>query len=83
MSNDRPTVSIGMPVFNGANYIEEAIQSILNQTYSDFELIISDNASTDAGGEICQAYVKQDSRIHYCLNEKILARQKTSIEFLN
>ncbi len=72
MSSDKPTVSIGMPVFNGANYVKEAVESILTQTYSDFELIISDNASTDATGEICQAYIKQDSRIRYCLNKKKL-----------
>ena len=78
MSSDKPTVSIGMPVYNGANYIEEAIQSILNQTYSDFELIISDNASTDATGEICQAYVKQDSRILYCRNNKNLGAAKNA-----
>ena len=65
-----------MPVYNGANYIEEAIQSILTQTYSDFELIISDNASTDSTAEICQAYVKQDSSIRYYRNEKNLGAAK-------
>ena len=45
MSN--PKISIGMPIYNGASYIDQAINSVLNQTFKDFELIISDNASTD------------------------------------
>ena len=49
-----PAVSIGMPVFNGGTVIARAIDSILGQTFSDFELIISDNASTDSTAEICQ-----------------------------
>lgn len=60
-----PTVSIGMPVYNGAKYIRKAIDSLLSQTFNDFELIISDNASTDSTESICQEYVKKDSRIRY------------------
>lgn len=60
-----PRVSIGMPVYNGAKYIKEAIESILNQTFTDFELIISDNASTDNTKEICNKYGEQDKRIRY------------------
>ena len=44
---DRPKVSVGLPVYNGANYVELAIQSILDQTFQDIELVICDNASTD------------------------------------
>jgi len=72
MIRGRPRVSIGMPVYNGENYIEEALDSILAQTYSDFELIISDNASTDRTPEICQAYAAKDRRIHYHRNESNL-----------
>lgn len=72
MNCDRSRVSIGLPVFNGANYLEEALDSILAQTYSDFELIISDNASTDRTEEICRAYAARDRRIRYCRNEKNL-----------
>lgn len=61
----RPTVSIGMPVYNGEKYLREAIESILNQSFRDFELIISDNASTDATGPICQEYAERDRRIRY------------------
>ncbi|WP_126455646.1 glycosyltransferase family 2 protein [Sulfuriflexus mobilis] len=60
-----PTVSIGMPVYNGAEYIRKAIDSLLSQTFNDFELIISDNASSDSTEYICQEYVKNDSRIRY------------------
>lgn len=63
-----PTVSIGLAVFNGEKYLEEAVDSILNQTFTDFELIISDNASTDRTEEICQRYVAQDPRIRYSRN---------------
>jgi glycosyltransferase involved in cell wall biosynthesis len=58
-------VSIGMPVFNGEQYIREALDSLLGQTFPDFELIISDNASTDRTSEICLEYAAQDQRIRY------------------
>ncbi|MEW6427166.1 MAG: glycosyltransferase family 2 protein [Thermodesulfobacteriota bacterium] len=60
-----PTVSIGMPVYNDSKYITAAIESLLNQTYTDFELIISDNASSDATSDICKKYSKCDNRIRY------------------
>jgi glycosyltransferase involved in cell wall biosynthesis len=69
MSRDKPRVSIGLPVFNGENHIEQALESILAQTYSDLELIICDNASTDRTQEICQAYAAKDRRIRYHRNE--------------
>lgn len=64
-----PRVSIGMPVYNGANYIEAALDSILCQTHRDFELIISDNSSTDATCDICSAYARADERVMYVRNE--------------
>ncbi len=70
MSNSQPRLSIGLPVYNGDKFIKEAIDSILAQTFEDFELIISDNASTDRTEEICRAYVEQDQRIRYYRNEK-------------
>lgn len=54
-----------MPVFNGEKTIEAALDSILGQSHPDFELIISDNASTDRTEEICRQYAKEDCRIHY------------------
>jgi glycosyltransferase involved in cell wall biosynthesis len=47
MVQKKPRVSIGMPVYNGEKFIRQSIESILSQTYEDFELIISDNASND------------------------------------
>jgi glycosyltransferase involved in cell wall biosynthesis len=61
-----PKVSIGMPVYNGEKFIKKALDSLLVQTLTDFELIISDNASTDGTEEICRHYVAKDSRIRYC-----------------
>lgn len=60
-----PAVSIGMPVYNGAQYIREALDSLLAQTFTDFELIISDNASSDMTQGICEEYARRDSRIRY------------------
>ncbi|WP_073071427.1 glycosyltransferase family 2 protein [Phormidesmis priestleyi] len=65
MSSNRPRVSVGMPVYNGENYIREALDSILAQTFQNFELVISDNASTDATDEICKEYLAKDERIRY------------------
>ena len=59
-----PKVSIGLPVFNGERYIRCAIDSILKQTFDDFELIISDNASEDRTAAICKGYEERDKRIH-------------------
>ncbi len=72
MSNNNPRVSIGLPVYNGENYLREALDSILAQTFEDFELIISDNASTDRTEEICKEYAAKDRRIRYYRNEQNL-----------
>lgn len=58
-------VSVGMPVFNGERFLAGAIDSILAQTHTDLELIISDNASTDSTPDICSFYRARDSRIRY------------------
>jgi glycosyltransferase involved in cell wall biosynthesis len=70
MTSNIPRVSIGLPVYNGERYLATAIDSLLSQTYTDFELIISDNASTDSTSEICQAYAARDSRIRYYYESK-------------
>jgi glycosyltransferase involved in cell wall biosynthesis len=69
-------ISIGMPVYNGENYLEKALDSILVQTFTDFELIISDNASTDRTQEICQTYAAKERRIRYYRHEKNLGAAK-------
>lgn len=60
-----PKVAIGLPVFNGENFLEEAIESILAQSCGDFRLIVSDNCSTDATEDICRHYERLDDRIDY------------------
>ena len=60
-----PRLTIGLPVYNGENYLAESIEALLGQTYEDFELVISDNASSDGTAEIIRNYCKQDSRIRY------------------
>lgn len=67
-----PCVSIGLPVYNGENYLSEAIKSVLQQSFTDFELIVSDNASTDRTEEMCRDFQESDSRIRYFRNEKNL-----------
>lgn len=65
MSKNTVAVSIGLPVYNGEKYIRQAIESALVQTFDDFELIISDNASTDSTEKICREYAGKDRRIRY------------------
>ena len=60
-----PRLSIGLPVYNGERYLAESLDSLLSQSYENFELIISDNASTDGTAGICRRYMKQDCRIRY------------------
>lgn len=67
-----PTVSIGMPVYNGERYLKNALDALLSQTFLNFELVISDNASTDKTEEICTKYAASDKRIRY-------VRQQTNI----
>lgn len=67
-----PRVSVGLPVFNGARYLGVTIASILDQDFTDLELIISDNASTDATGEICRDFARRDARVRYVRNERNL-----------
>lgn len=65
-------VSIGLPVFNGENFLEDAIRSVLAQTMTDFELVICDNASKDRTESICRDYAAMDPRVHYHRNPRNL-----------
>jgi glycosyltransferase involved in cell wall biosynthesis len=67
--NQNPLVSIGLPVYNGENYLPEAIDSILAQTFTNFELIICDNASIDSTQTICETAAARDPRIKYYRSE--------------
>jgi glycosyltransferase involved in cell wall biosynthesis len=63
-----PRVSIGLPVYNGENYLESALNALIKQDFLDFELIISDNASTDATEAICRRFLALDHRVRYHRN---------------
>lgn len=60
----KPTVSIIVPVYNAEKYLRRCIDSILNQEYTDFELLLADDGSMDSSGAICDEYAAKDSRIH-------------------
>ena len=68
MADDRPLVSIGLPVYNGEQFLRQTLDSLVGQTYENLELIISDNASNDGTGGICREYAGRDQRIHYYRN---------------
>src|SRR5215469_8996073 len=65
-------ISIALPVFNGVNYLRDALDSICAQTFTDFEVVISDNASTDETLDICQEYARLDSRFKVTRSELFL-----------
>lgn len=69
-------ITIGMPVYNGEKFLKKRLDSILGQTYSDFELVISDNCSKDNTEKICNEYLKKDKRVHYF-------RQKNPIDIIS
>ena len=67
-ASKEPRLSIGLPVFNGEQYLRYTLDSILGQTFTHFELIISDNASTDGTENLCRGYAARDDRIKYFRN---------------
>lgn len=69
IADEKPMVSIGLPVYNGERYLRLALESLLAQDYENFELIISDNASTDTTAKICHQYRLMDKRIKYARND--------------
>lgn len=77
MSDSFPKISVLMPVYNGACYLEESIESILHQTFTDFEFIIIDDASTDSTWAILTKYSQQDQRIRLFKNEANLGLTKS------
>jgi glycosyltransferase involved in cell wall biosynthesis len=91
MTKTCPIVSIGMPVFNGEKTLRMALDSLLSQTYSNFERIISDNCSTDSTACICREYAEKDNRIRYFRqtsnvggteNFKFVLEQSTAFYFM-
>ena len=76
-------ITIGIPVFNGEEFLEETIISVLQQTYTDFELIISDNDSSDNTKNICEKYLLKDSRIKYIKQASNLGPIKNFSSLIN
>lgn len=66
----KPNISICMPNYNFAQYVAEAIESVLKQSYTDFEFIIIDNCSTDNSADIIRQYAEKDTRIRFCINDR-------------
>lgn len=69
MSGSKSLVTVGMPVYNGDNYLAETLDSILVQTYQNFEIVISDNGSKDGTQKICEDYAAKDPRVKYSRSE--------------
>ncbi|MEM9800186.1 MAG: glycosyltransferase family 2 protein [Planctomycetota bacterium] len=67
-----PRVTVGLPVYNGAGYLERTARSVLDQTFGDLELVIADNASTDETRDICERLAAEDGRVRYCPAESNL-----------
>ncbi len=65
----KPKLSVGLPVYNGEKYLRQALDSLLGQDFEDFELIISDNASTDGTAAICREYAARDKKVRYLRTE--------------
>jgi len=77
-----PKISVVMPVYNTEQFVWEAIESIFNQSFTDFEFIIIDDASTDKSFQICEEYAKKDNRIKLYRNEENLGVVKTRNKLL-
>ena len=75
IENITPCVSVILTTFNRVELLSESVDSILKQTYNDFELIISDNGSLDETPSICQSFQEKDIRVkYYRYNKKIPSR---------
>nr|WP_237394942.1 glycosyltransferase family 2 protein [Mycobacterium intracellulare] len=79
--NGQVRISVGIPVYNGGASLEQALRSISSQSFRDYEVIISDNASTDNTAQICREMAAINPRIKYFRQEKILAPLPISSSF--
>ena len=70
--NNNPLVTVGIPVFNGEKFMKRRLDSILNQTYQNFQILISDNESSDLTSKICGDYQKKENKIKYYRQQKNL-----------
>ena len=64
-----PRLTVGLPAYNSERFLRETLDSILNQTFDDFTLVVSDNGSTDSTEEICREYANHDARVVYLRHE--------------
>lgn len=76
MNSREPAVSVGVPVYNGAASLRATLDALLAQTYPDFEIIISDNASTDGTGVVCTEFASRDDRIRYIHQPKNIGPER-------
>lgn len=77
-----PRLAIGVPVFNGERFLPRLIEALSAQTFRDFEVVVSDNASTDRTEEICREWAKQDERVRYHRNlRNVGARSNFNLVF--
>lgn len=74
MTDRKPLISIALPVYNGANYLAEALDSILAQSWTDFELVIADNASTDGTTELAERYAARDQRVRHMRTPELIGQ---------
>jgi len=72
-SSNGPRVSFGLPVRNGRSTVGKAIESVLAQTFEDWELVISDNQSTDGTSEICAGFAARDRRVRHVPTGRVLS----------
>lgn len=70
MAEVKPRITLGLPVYNGANYLRETLESLRAQTFSEWTLLVSDNASTDATMDIVREFAAEDDRIQYQVHEE-------------
>jgi len=83
MKKKIPLISIGLPVYNGDKFLSIALDSLINQTFQDFEIIIFDNASTDNTANICKKFKEKDQRIKYFRNKKNIGARNNFNIILN
>jgi len=76
-------ISIIIPIYNTVQYLEECIQSVINQTYKNIEIILVNDGSTDGSGEICEKFANRDTRIKYLCQENkgVTAARRLGVEY--
>ena len=81
-SSKFPKVSIGLPVYNGEKYLEKTLKNLLGQSFSDIEIVISDDGSSDRTKKICEEYLRKDTRIRYFRQDNNLGMPVKNFRFV-